>query len=535
MLIRLLAVLSVLGCASIGWADEVTSVQDDWSGGPGNPGPVTEWGAVFSDAEGVAWGSIPGQLALATTPTQDPIRAALPDTALGAIKIYAADVDLDGDTDVLGCTHYGDQLLLFVNDGGVPPVWERWVIDDAFAEALAVAVDDLDGDGLPDILGGSAAGAEVVWWRNLGGSPPQWERHSIDGEVPGAHDVAAADLDGDGDRDVIAVSFEDDMILWWRNDGGSPISWDRMVIDSGFDYPTKVAIADVDHDGDLDLFSVAWHSRQIAWWRNEGGEPIAWTEQVIAESFVGAHWVDAADVDGDGWVDVVGAAMNLAQVAWWRNDGAGQTSWEKTTVTSSLSGAVSAVAGDLDGDGDLDIGGAGWSTAGGMAWFENVDGLGTMWEREIVDSAFGPSSSVHIADVDGNGSLDLLGSAWDHNEFAWWRVGNFVEEGWLVSSILDAGRPAEWMACGWRASEPDATVLTVDARTSNNPEKMGEWLAIGPGAGCPGLPEDGRYLQYRVWVDSTDPTASPILDEISFSWQPKTAPAPRSAGGRVSP
>ncbi len=516
-------------------AGEVTATQNDWSDGPGVAIPVSEWGAGFESADDVAWRAIRGQLALATSPAPSPDRVTFPGDADGAIKVYAADIDLDGDTDVLGNSYYGNELLLFVNDGDSPPSWERHVIDDDLVEALAVSVVDLDGDGLPDILGGSAAGAEVAWWRNLGGSPPAWSRSTIDDGVPGAHDVAGADLDGDGDVDVISVSFEDDEIMWWRNDGSAGTAWQRFTVASNFDYPTKVAIADVDHDGDLDVFAVAWHDRQIAWWRNGGGDPIEWTGETIGEGFAGAHWVHAGDIDDDGWIDVVGAAMDLGQVAWWRNDGAGQTSWQKTVITRSLPGAVSAVAGDLDGDGDLDVAGAGWSASGHMAWFENVDGQGATWEFRSIDRSFAQSSSVHVADVDGNGSLDMLGSSWELGALGWWRVGDFAEHGSLTSSILDCGEPVEWISCDWRAEEPGSTVMRIEARASRDRDLMGTWVPIESGEGCQGLTDGARYLQYRVLFDSTSAAASPILEEISFTWEPKALPAPRIPRGRVAP
>jgi len=535
MKVWLLTIVLGLLSVSLGTATEMTATQGDWSGGPAVDGPVTVWDSEFAVTDDVAWRPVPGRLALATTAIADPERVQFPDATPGAIKIYAADIDLDGDTDVLGAAYDSDQILLFVNDGRQPPSWERHTIDGAFDEALAIAVADIDDDGLLDILGGSGAGGEIAWWQNLGGSPPQWSRRTVDDQVPGAHDVAGGDLDGDGDMDIIAVSYEDDEILWWRNNGNEPISWDRFVVAADFDYPTKVALADIDRDDDLDLFCIAWHDRRIGWWRNHGGDPISWTGFTIGENFVGAHWVDAADVDGDGWIDVIGSAMNLAQIAWWRNDGAGSSTWHKTTVTSSLPGAVSAIAGDLDGDGDLDIAGSGWSSSGGMAWFENLDGEGASWQRRTVDAGFGQSSSAHIADVDGNGALDVLGSSWEHHQLAWWRVGDFVAHGTLTSSILDTGGTTAWVDCEWQSDEPESTMLAVEARTSDNPQDMGLWVPIAQGPGCPGLLDGARYLQYRTVLETSTEGLSPILEEISFTWQPRLAPAPRRVHGRVAP
>jgi hypothetical protein len=64
---------------------------------------------------------------------------------------------------------------------------------------------------------------------------------------------------------------------------------------------------------------------------------------------------------------------------------------------------------------------------------------------------------------------------------------------------------------------------------------MGSWTPIATGPGYPGLADEARYLQYRVLLDSTDTVASPILDEISFTWSPRLAPAPRRSTGRVAP
>lgn len=532
---KTLMVVAILAGTSPVSADEVTVVQSDWSSGAGVVEPVSEWGSGFAEVDAVAWRAVAGQLALSTTPVSGPERVSFPGNTAGAIKIWADDVDLDGDTDVLGAAHHGNELLLFVNDGANPPGWERLVLDGGFVEALAVSTADVDGDGLPDILGGAAAGAEVAWWRNLGGSPPSWERHSIDNNVPGAHDAIGADLDGDGDTDVIGVSFENDQVLWWRNDGGSPVAWQRFVIASDFDYPTKVAVADADRDGDLDLFSVAWLGEQVAWWRNDGGDPIEWTFEIIEEDFVGGHWVHTADINDDGWVDVLGAAMDLGDVAWWEMSGPASSPWQPNEVYGFFWGAVSAVTGDLDGDGDLDIASAGWHNSGRMAWFENMDGQGMDWEYRVIDNGFDQSSSVHVADVDGNGALDVLGSSWGLHELAWWRVGDFVAEGWLTSSVLDTGGIVDWVDCRWEAAEPASTLLTVEARSSSDVQEMGPWTPIAQGPGCPGVQDGARFLQYRVRLGSSSVDASPILREIEFSWEPRVAPAPRRSAGRVSP
>ena len=128
-----------------------------------------------------------------------------------------------------------------------------------------------------------------------------------------------------------------------------------------------------------------------------------------------------------------------------------------------------------------------------------------------------------------------MGSSWQHGQLAWWRVGDFIEHGSLTSSVLDTGGTTDWIDCAWIAREPAATTLAVEARSSHDSHEMGPWTPIASGPGCPGLLDGARYLQVRVLLDSTDIEASPILDEISFTWSPRLAPAPRRSSGRVAP
>lgn len=515
-------------------AQNFFSIQSDWSGGAGVVGAVAEWSDTFAVSNGLSWRSFPGRLVLSSTPLVTPVSHPIFDDVDGAIKIYAADVDLDRDTDILAVSYNSNRIDLFLNDGASPPGWDRRIIAEDFTRALAVAVCDLNGDGLPDILGGADTAAEVVWWQNNGGDPGNWPRHLVDDDVPGAHDVIGQDLDGDGDADIVGVSYEDDLVVWWRNDGGNPIQWRRLIIGSDFDYPTKVDAADIDGDGDIDVAAVAWNDRQIAWWRNDGGSSPQWTQQIISEGFTGAHWVQIADLDGDGRPDVVGAAMDLAEVSWWRNSGHDPIIWQKTIVTNLLPGAVSVFPCDLDGDGDMDVAASGWSSLGGVAWMENLDGTGTQWVQHTVEDRYGQASSVYVGDVDDDGSLDLMSSSWNFDEIGWWNVVESIEEGTLTGSILDTGDRARSFRCESTADIPPGGRLILEGRVGEDPTDMGPWMVVVP-HGSDWWSAEGRYLQYRVYLQRGASVRSPALDELSFSWRSAYSPAPRRPTGRHRP
>ncbi|MCP4592752.1 MAG: DUF11 domain-containing protein [bacterium] len=264
-----------------------------------------------------------------------------------------------------------------------------------------------------------------------------WVEQVVDANFDGAGSVYAADVDGDGDLDVLGAAWDAGDIAWWENvdqtgpGSGNGTAWSEHSVDANFPGAYSVQAADVDGDGDLDVLGVAANANDIAWWENVdqtgpgSGDGTAWIERSVDADFDGAWSVQAADMDGDGDLDVLGAARNYDAVAWWENTNGDGTDWSEHSVDADFRGARSVYAADVDGDGDLDVLGAAYS-ADDIAWWENVDqtgpgsGDGTAWVEHSVNADFDGARSVYAADVDGDGDLDILGSAAAADDFAWW-------------------------------------------------------------------------------------------------------------------
>ena len=127
-------------------------------------------------------------------------------------------------------------------------------------------------------------------------------------------------------------------------------------------------------------------------------------EQIIHSNCDNARHCFVIDLDQDGDKDVLSASQNDDRVAWHENDGS--QNFTRIDITTSLDMACGVVAGDLDGDGDIDLAASSFTTTTGrIVWFEN-DGAQnfTMSTIEVINKGHG----ISIVDMEGDGDLDLL-------------------------------------------------------------------------------------------------------------------------------
>ena len=99
----------------------------------------------------------------------------------------------------------------------------------------------------------------------------KWDQIYITTDADGAYDIHAADMDSDGDIDIVASSIHDDSIRWFlKNDGNINPSFAETTIATDVDSVREITIADMDNDGDLDILSASENDDTIAWYENNG-------------------------------------------------------------------------------------------------------------------------------------------------------------------------------------------------------------------------------------------------------------------------
>jgi hypothetical protein len=327
-------------------------------------------------------------------------------SAVGSV----ADLDTDGDLDILA--GFAGRSFWFENAAGNASVWTRRTVEENNNDAgLAFLAADLDDDGDPDYAFGTWQLNRVQWFRNdsIHRSACFAPAAAISTASPGAVAVAAADVDGDGAPDVVATSGGDDAVRWHENAAGNGSSWLPHTVTTATSLPFSVTAADVDGDGDMDLLSADAEDDAVAWYENLGGAGLSWTARTIATLITSARAVSAADVDSDGDTDVVSAAY-YDGLRWFANTTGNGTAWTPWVIAGAAGGSAVTIA-DMNRDGDLDVVGSPGNIDPVVRWNDNTAGNGTAWTPRTI-APLGPSLSwgVAPADVDRDGDLDIVGS-----------------------------------------------------------------------------------------------------------------------------
>ena len=494
-----------------------SAVQTDWTGGSGVLGPVIDWSSSFYLDSFIEWGSYPGDILLQFNPEEHTVDGSFD----GASSVYAEDIDGDGDMDILGAARDADDITWWENTDGLGTSWTEHTVDGNFDGAYSVYSADIDGDGNMDVLGAAFAAGEITWWENTDGLGTSWTEHIIDGDFTDARSVYSQDIDGDGDMDVLGAAYIDDDITWWENADGLGTSWTEHTVDGDFNGAWSVYSEDMDDDGDMDILGAAPMANDIIWWENTNGLGTSWTEHTVDGDFNGAWSVYSADMDNDGDMDILGAAYEIDDITWWENTDGSGTSWTEHTIDGDFDGAGAVYSADMDNDGDMDVLGAAWY-ASDIKWWENEDGSGTSWTEHSIDGDFPLAVSVYSEDIDSDGKMDILGAANTDDDISWWDYSNYSTSGELVSSILYLGNDPDWGNIDWNATAPSGTSVALFVRASDDYADMGAWsdTITAPCALDAILNDYDSYLQYKILLETANSDTTPSLHDITISWNP---------------
>jgi parallel beta-helix repeat protein len=278
------------------------------------------------------------------------------DSEDGVISVEVADMDNDGDMDMVSAGRFNDTVAVWINDGNQN--FTRNVAASNINIAFSVHAIDVDGDGLKDIVfsengeSNTGVGGRLGWLeQNDNGT---FTQHFIDTTVNAqvtnnVETTQGADIDGDGDIDIIAALDVDTDFVWYENDGSQ--NFTKHVFDNNANNALDIKAFDIDQDGDMDMAGVVFLDGTLYWYENDGSQNF--TRHEVSNTLDQAQTVNIADIDGDGDYDLLTASSGSDQLRWYENDGS--QNFTEHFISAGSDGGESAVAADLNGDNVLDL------------------------------------------------------------------------------------------------------------------------------------------------------------------------------------
>ncbi len=293
------------------------------------------------------------------------------------------------------------------------------------------------------------------------------------GGFSGRGNIASADINGDGFEDLIATRPADNLISLLFSDGDNPFnnvlslnypgSVSPAIIRTmnvyGSDFPdlvftsnvnnefrvlknnggststtgfldeTTVTVnhtgisdifpADMNNDGFTDVVIASYGDGKISWYENQSFQSaVAFgPENSVVDNSNLINSVFAADFNGDNLTDIVSGENGGHEVAYYQNNGNG--SFTRTVIGSNITNPEKVTAADLDNDGNLDVVYASSGDSEVGAFINNGDG--TFGSKSVIGTGITQAVDVSVGDLNGDGLTDILATSPDDGQGIWFQ------------------------------------------------------------------------------------------------------------------
>ncbi|HLF34349.1 MAG TPA: VCBS repeat-containing protein [Cyclobacteriaceae bacterium] len=317
-----------------------------------------------------------------------------------------AAADVNGDS-------IDDLLIGGYNGGGVwfylSPDYRKEQVSDWTGAKTDAEILDIDNDGDKDVV---CLFDHTIWWF----SNPGWNPHFIDSLT--AHDLEAADMDGDGLSDLIArdqgeFNSRGDTLFLIKHYREFQWMTRKIIIPNG----EGLKVSDLNADGKPDIIVNGL-------WLENTGVMTNWGKHAYSELWTWPNtYIDAADINGDSRKDILVAPSELAgnyyRLSWFEQGNDPFVPWEEHVVVDSIETVLHFTGlADFNLDGKTDIAYAEMKQGLPPHEVAVLTQLKNSWSKTVLSN--GGSHSMRITDLDGDGDADLYGANWQEDTVKIW-------------------------------------------------------------------------------------------------------------------
>lgn len=278
------------------------------------------------------------------------------------------------------------------------PGWPKSIGVNPMYPPSGVNLADIDNDGDLEIIVGSTNN-QVCIWDYEGNLMPGWPV-SVGGIVQAK--TAVGDIDNNGDMEIV-IAARDGKVYIYNHDGTSFPNWPQNA--HGSLCLIAPVLFDLDRDGDLEIIMAQMYSGQpghVYVWHHDGTIFPGWPKNT---DYLAAASVAVADIDNDSLFEIV--CLSFHSVYVWDQNGNPKPGWPKLNVAGGMSYAQPVIA-DLDNDGDFEILHSYYSNCQNYVGIYHHNGINfPNWPQTYP----GPQTFTMpvVGDIDGDNDLEIFG------------------------------------------------------------------------------------------------------------------------------
>jgi len=321
--------------------------------------------------------------------------------------VALGDLDGDGHSDLVSANAFGKDLAVFLQSAQGSFADSPTVLgnSDSTDAPFALVTGDLDGDGDLDLASANAGETRsvTVFYQS---APRALEAAPLVLDFGSSLDlisVAAGDLDGDGDLDLASNGSGGSPTIFFQGSTGT-LEPDPLVLPPN--RPDSIAVGDIDGDGASDLVTADAHTLRVYF---QSSPRVFVLAPLVLDVPARPGFVGVQDLDRDGDVDLASANHGRSIALFFQvSPGTFDAVPQVLGFSDFDLGARHLAAGDLDGDGDLDLVSAPGAGENLAVYFQASPGMFDPLPLLLDDSSTNFPAAVALGDLDGNGRPDLV-------------------------------------------------------------------------------------------------------------------------------